>query len=106
MLVRTPSLRFLLILALESGPAFAAPASSFPVLTYSTYLRDSFTPKAIATDSSGNIYMAGNAIVDPGTLQSTVLVVKLNPQASQYLYVRYVGGSVNDSANAIAVDAG
>lgn len=90
-------------LLLFSGLAFAA--SAFPVLTYSTYLRDNFTPKAIATDSSGNVYMAGNAIVDPATSQSTVLVVKLNPQASQYLYVRYVGGSVNDSANAIAVDA-
>jgi uncharacterized protein (TIGR03437 family) len=92
-------------LLLLSELAFAAPAPSFPVLTYSTYLRDSFTPKAIATDSSGNIYMAGNAIVDPGTLQSTVLIVKLNPLATQYLYVRYVGGSVNDSATSIAVDA-
>lgn len=92
-----------LLLLLLSGLAFAAP--TFPVLTYSTYLRDSFTPKAIATDSSGNIYLAGNAIVDPATSQSTVLVVKLNPQASQYLYVRYLGGSVKDSANAIAVDA-
>jgi uncharacterized protein (TIGR03437 family) len=99
MLIRTLSLLLFLRLA------FAAPAPSFPVLTYSTYLRDSFTPKAIATDSSGNIYLAGNAIVDPGTLQSTVLVVKLNPQASQYVYVRYLGGSVNDSASAIAVDA-
>ena len=41
--------------------------------------------------------MAGNAIVDPATSQTTVLVVKLNPQASQYLYVRYLGGSVKDS---------
>ena len=90
-------------LLLFSGLAFAA--SAFPVLTYSTYLRDSFTPKAIATDAAGNIYMAGNAIVDPATSQSTVLVVKLNPQASRYLYVRYLGGSVKDSANAIAVDA-
>ncbi len=80
-------------------------ACAFPVLTYSTYLRDGFTPAAIAMDSSGNIYMTGNAIVDPSSTQSTVLVVKLNPQASQYLYVRYVGGSVNESASAIAVDS-
>ena len=91
-----------LSLLLSSGLAFAAP--TFPELTYSTYLRDSFTPKAIATDSSGNIYLAGNAIVDPATRQSTVLVVKLNPQGTQYLYVRYLGGSVKDSASAIAVD--
>ena len=96
MLMRTLSL------ILSTGLAFAA--SVFPVLTYSTYLRDSFTPKAIAVDSSGNIYVAGNAIVDTATSQTTVLVVKLNPQASQYLYVRYLGGSVGDYANAIAVD--
>jgi hypothetical protein len=89
---------------LYSGLAFAASASKSPVLTYSTYLRDSFTPTAIAADSFGNIYMAGNAIVDPMTAQTTVLVVKLNPQASQYIYVRYLGGSVGDFANAIAVD--
>jgi uncharacterized protein (TIGR03437 family) len=93
-----------LALFLYSGLAFAASAPKSPVLTYSTYLRDNFTPNAIATDSSGNIYLAGNAIVDPATLQTTVLVVKLNPQASQYLYVRYLGGSVDDFANAIAVD--
>lgn len=88
-----------------SGLVFAATAPTFPALTYSTYLRDSFTPNAIATDSSGNIYLAGNAIVDPSTSQTTVLVMKLNPQASQYLYMRYVGGSVNDNASAIAVDS-
>src|ERR1700733_58734 len=99
MFIRSLSLFF------YSGLAFAATAPTFPVLTYSTYLRDSFTPNAIATDSSGNIYLAGNAIVDPSTSQTTVLVVKLNPQASQYLYVRYLGGSVNDNANGIAVDS-
>jgi len=91
-----------LSLLLSSGLALAG---SSPVLTYSTYLRDSFTPKAIATDSAGNIYLAGNSIVDPATSQGTALVIKLNPQGSQYLYVRYIGGSVKDFANAIAVDA-
>src|SRR5947207_15184417 len=90
---------------LYSGLAFAATAPTFPALTYSTYLRDRFTPNAIATDSSGNIYLAGNVIIDPLSFQSTVLVMKLNPQASQYLYVRYLSGSVNDSASAIAVDS-
>jgi len=68
-------------------------------------LRDNFTPKAIAADSSGNIYVAGNAVIDPASGQITALVVKLNPQGTQYLYVRYLGGSVNDSANAVAVDS-
>jgi uncharacterized protein (TIGR03437 family) len=88
-----------------SGLAFAASTPTFPALTYSTYLRDNFTPSAIATDASGNIYLTGSTIVDPSTTQNTVLVVKLNPQATQYLYVRYVGGSVNDYGNAIAVDS-
>jgi uncharacterized protein (TIGR03437 family) len=88
-----------------SGLAFAATAPASPALTYSTYLRDRFTPNAIATDSSGNIYLAGNAIVDPLTSQTTVLVVKLNPHATEYVYVRYLGGSVNDYANAIVVDS-
>jgi uncharacterized protein (TIGR03437 family) len=97
MLIRTLSL------LLSSGLALAA--STFPVLKYSTYLRDSFTPTAIAVDSSGNIYVAGNAIIDPATAQTAVLVAKMNPQASQYLYVRFLNGSVGDYANAIAVDA-
>jgi uncharacterized protein (TIGR03437 family) len=90
---------------LFSGLAFAATAPTFPALTYSTYLRDNFTPAAIATDSSGNIYMTGAATVDPSTSQSTVLVLKLNPQATQYLYARFIGGSLNDFGNAIAVDS-
>ncbi len=94
-----------LLFFLLSGLAFAAPAPTFPVLAYSTYLRDSFTPNAIATDASGNIYLAGSATIDPATMQTTALIVKLNPQATQYLYVRYIGGSVYDSASAIAVDS-
>jgi uncharacterized protein (TIGR03437 family) len=95
---------FIRALFFYSALVLAASAATFPVLTYSTYLRDSFTPKAIAADSSGNIYITGYAIVDPAAAQTTVLVVKLNPQASEYLYVRYLGGSVGDYANAIAVD--
>ncbi len=86
------------------GLAVALPTNAAPALTYSTYLRDGFQPTAIATDAAGNIYLAGTAVVDPVTSQNQVLVVKLNPQANQYLYMRYVGGSVSDTANAIAVD--
>ena len=84
---------------------FAGSASAFPALTYSTYLRDNFTAKAIAVDPSGNIYLAGNVIADAATSQTTILVLKLNPQATEYLYTRFFGGSVNDYTNAIAVDA-
>jgi uncharacterized protein (TIGR03437 family) len=97
-------IRFSISFYLFTGFVRAATAPSFPVLAYSTYLRDSFTPNAVATDSAGNIYVAGNAVVDPASQQTTGLVVKLNTQGTQYLYVRYLGGSIYDSANAIAVD--
>ncbi|HEX5227119.1 MAG TPA: SBBP repeat-containing protein [Bryobacteraceae bacterium] len=98
MFIRSFSLVLCLGLLLSTG------ASAFPALTYSTYLRDGFTPSAIATDAAGNTYLAGNAIIDPSTQQTTVLVVKLNPQATAYIYTRYIGGSVSDSVSAIAVD--
>jgi uncharacterized protein (TIGR03437 family) len=88
-----------------SGLAFAASAPTFPALTYSTYLRDNFTPTAIATDSSGNIYLTGNVLVDPPSGPTSVLVLKLNPQATEFLYERIVGGSADDGATAIAVDS-
>ena len=88
------------------GLQMAASAAVSPTLTYSTYLRDNFAANAVAVDPSGNIYMAGNVIVDAATSETTILVVKLNPQANEYLYTRFLGGSVSDHANAIAVDAG
>jgi uncharacterized protein (TIGR03437 family) len=103
MRVRSLSL-FLCSGLLCSSVAFAASAPTFPVLTYSTYLRDGFTPTAIATDPSGNIYMAGYATVTSEIAELTVLVVKLNPQASQYLYVRYLGDTSYGQAIALAVD--
>ncbi len=100
MLIRSLPL-FLYSGLLCSSLTFAASAPTFPVLTYSTYLRDGFTPIAVATDSSGNIYMAGNASAD----SETVLVVKLNPQARQYLYVRYLGDTLYGQVTVLAVDA-
>lgn len=94
-----------LLLSFGSVLALACSASAFPALIYSTYLRDTFTPNSIATDASGNIYLAGSTIVDSASSQATALVVKLNPKATQYLYVRYLGGSLYDSAGAIAVDS-
>jgi len=62
-----------------------------------------FTPNAIATDPSGNIYVAGSILVDPAAFQITVLVIKLNPKHAIPL-CEVLGGSVNDYANAITVD--
>ncbi|MEO5923102.1 MAG: SBBP repeat-containing protein [Bryobacteraceae bacterium] len=89
-------MRFLSFFVLAGTLASAAPA-----LQYSTYLRDNFSPKAIAVDPAGNIYLTGSATIGS---QSTILVAKLNPQATQYLYLRYLGGSGIDAPNAIAVD--
>jgi len=104
MLIR-PLPLFLYSALLCSRLTFAASAPTFPVLTYSTYLRDGFTPTAIATDSSGNIYMAGNATVNAEASERTVLVVKLNPQGSQYVYVRFLGDTLFGQVTALAVDS-
>src|SRR3982751_5708376 len=53
-----------------SALAFTATAQTFPALTYSSFLRNNFTPRAIATDSAGNIYVAGGAILDESTAQN------------------------------------
>ena len=67
-------------------------------LTYSTYLREGFTPAAIATDSAGNVYLAGSTSINTATSQTSATVVKLDPTGTQYLYVRTFGGSASDSA--------
>ena len=51
-----------LCLILCAGLAFAASTPTAPALTY---LRDNFRPAAMATDASGNLYLAGNSTVGP-----------------------------------------
>lgn len=85
---------------------------------YSTYLggiNDDFG-LAIATDSSKNAYVAGRtkSTSFPGstatrtsTTTSDAFVAKLNSSGSAISYLTFVGGVTGDeSANAIAVDAG
>ncbi len=74
-------------------------------LMYSTYLREGFTPAAVATDAAGNLYVTGPAVLGPESPQTAAMVIKLNPTATQTLYVRTLGGSGFDSASAIAVDS-
>lgn len=88
-----------------------------PTLAYATYLGSSGEDEgfAIATDSSGNAYVAGEAgAVFLNTTGSfgggahDAFVAKLNPSASgaaSLVYVTYLGGLGDDSANAVAVDA-
>lgn len=46
-------------------------------LTYSTHLREGFMPSAIATDSVGNVYLAGSTALSSTTSQTAATVIKL-----------------------------
>ena len=90
----------LLILAAALAP------SCFPAtLAVSTYFKDGFTPNAIASDAQGNIFIAGSAVIDPASGTFSAAVAKLNPQASQYVYLTYLDSASSDQVTAIAVDA-
>jgi uncharacterized protein (TIGR03437 family) len=83
---------------------FAPAAWAGSGLSYSTYLREGFTPAAIATDPVGNVYLAGSTVLNAETTQTAATVLKLMPGGGQYLYTRTFGGSGSDSATGIAID--
>jgi Bacterial Ig domain/IPT/TIG domain/Beta-propeller repeat/Carboxypeptidase regulatory-like domain len=87
-------------------------------LVYSTYLGGSTVDSCsdIAIDSSGNAYLTGstdstNFPLTAGAFSTTlsglrdVFVSKLNPTGTALVYSTFVGGSANDSGNAIALDS-
>src|SRR5258706_9147244 len=74
-------------------------------LSYSTYLRYGFTPKAMASDAQGNLYLAGSAVIDPLSGTTSALVAKLDPTASKYLYVEYLDSTASDTVGGVALDA-
>lgn len=97
-------------------------------LTYSTYFGGTGNEKSvggIATDTAGNIYVAGQTFsqdlpVTPGALQTKnasplngsgddAFVAKFNPTAAtgakSLVYATYLGGSGRDTGTSIAVDA-
>ncbi|MCI0366558.1 MAG: SBBP repeat-containing protein, partial [Phycisphaerales bacterium] len=95
-----------------------------PVLNYSTYIGGGDgddDARAIATDTSGNVYMTGattatnfrtvNALQpnagnqDPELGLSDGFITKLNAAGTALVYSTYLGGSGDDDANAIAVDS-
>jgi len=112
--------------ALKAGP----PQGPHNILTYSTYLGGSSNDvvHAMAVDSNGNVYLAGETVspdfpVTAGVLQPKhagipgddcsfvtgcylpdAFVTKLDP-SGQIVYSTYLGGSSADSAYGIAVDA-
>ncbi len=89
-------------------------------LIYSTYLGGSGTDEAdaLAVDGNGNAYLTGvtgstNFPVTAGVVQRTfgggtedVFVTKLNAGGNGLLYSTFLGGSDDESAAGIAVDAG
>jgi hypothetical protein len=100
------------------GTVFAAklnPAGS--ALVYSTYLGGGLDgASGIAVDAAGNAYVTGstgssNFPTTAGAFQPSyggtgdAFVMKLNSTGSTPVYSTYLGGSANDTATAIAVDA-
>jgi len=91
-----------------------------PALTYSAYLEGSSTDVAIAVahDSKGNIYLAGNtmssdfqAITSDTAYQATygslgdAWVMQVNPGSNTITYCTYLGGGAIDTVKAMTVDA-
>lgn len=86
-------------------------------MVYATFLGGTGTDfgKGIAVDGQGNAYVAGATISSdfPNVygLQGTShgglegFVSKLNPSGTALVYSTYLGGSLDDSINAIAIDA-
>ncbi len=86
-------------------------------LLYSTYLGGSGDDRGqgIALDSSGHAYVTGQTLssdfpTTPGAFQTTLggshdaFVTKLNSTGTNLLYSTYLGGSIPDYGNGIAVD--
>jgi hypothetical protein len=99
--------------------AFVAQLDSNGVLKYSTYLGGGGTDvaTALAIDSSGSAYVAGyttsvNFPTTPAAPQTSyqggtdAFLVKLSSSGGFLSYSTLLGGSGNDSFNALSVDAG
>ena len=74
-------------------------------LAISTYLKVGFNPTAIASDSAGDLYLAGSTLIDPTSKTMSAVVAKLDPKASQFLYLIYFDSAANDRLSSIAVDS-
>lgn len=85
--------------------ALFAPTAFSANLAISTYLKDGFTPTAIAADAQGNIYLAGRAVIDQASQATSAAVAKVNPKVTQFLYFAYLDSAASDQVTAIAVDS-
>jgi hypothetical protein len=102
-----------------SGDAFIAKLSSSGAqLVYSTYLGGSWGDSAagLVVDASGSAYVAGGTTSGDFPLQSpfepvngagnaSAFVAKLSPSGTSLVYSTYLGGSSDDFAQGIAIDA-
>ena len=96
--------------------AFVAKLDPAGRLIYATYLGGSLYEEAnsIAVDSTGDAYVAGFTtspdfpLVNPVQLiqkNADVFLTKLNPTGSALIYSTFFGGSQNETAFGVAVDA-
>lgn len=87
-----------------------------PVISYATYLggRGNDMVKGIATDDAGNAYVVGstggplpvvNAFQPTLASDNDAFLAKINPAGTAFVYLTYFGGSKDDEATAVAVDA-
>lgn len=88
-----------------------------PVLSYSTFLGGTSVEsgQAVAVDQDGNVYIAGSTgsmnFPGPSPIQQSLsgvqdaFVLKLNPAGSAISYATWLGGSGQEVAHSIAVDA-
>jgi len=113
----------------SGGDAFVAKFSNTGALVFSTLLggSNSDTPSAIAVDKSGNVYIAGGTRsrdfpTTPGAVQTTyggeantndqpiftlgdAFLTKLDATGTKLVYSTYLGGSRDDLAMGLAIDA-
>ncbi len=88
-----------------------------PVLDFGAILGSSFddTASHVATDTAGNIYVAGSAgsfdfpttvgLLEHGAAANDAFVAKLDPSGTSLRSVCYVGGNDDDRAFGLSVDA-
>lgn len=89
-----------------------------PVVTFSTFLggTQSDTAKAVAVDSTGNVYVVGGTFSTDfptsNPIQATMhgtngdaFVTKINAAGTAILYSTYLGGNFTQQANGVAVDS-
>jgi Beta-propeller repeat len=76
-----------------------------PVLVYSSFLGNGYQDEgnALAADAAGNLYLVGDTYsLTYG--DSDVMIRKISPDGSTFLYTANMGGSDNDFGTGIAVD--